>query len=308
MKKIDYASIDGKLLRTFLVVLEESSATGAAVRLGVTQSTVSHSLGRLRRVIGDPLFVRSGQVLIPTEVALSLRKPVQSILDGMKSLTYRRDFDPAMETLRFVIAANDMQRDLIFPRLVRDLQSEGVTAEFEFIPSGHPSADMMRDDRCHIAITPFPPEATDIVQKPILSAKMMCFFDGAIRKAPATWEEYCEADHLTVRFPEGGTSLRALRGVDKSRIRKAVISVPNFDAIPEFVKGTLLISTEMALMKLATLKDLQMASLPADSEPVTIYMIWHQRSTNDPAHTWLRQRVHKIADEVMRDWNSSAQT
>lgn len=188
MKQIDYASIDGKLLRTFLVVLEENSATGAAVRLGVTQSTVSHSLGRLRRLVGDPLFVRSGQVLIPTEVALSLRKPVQSILDGMKSLTYRRDFDPAQETLRFVIAANDMQRDLIFPQLVRDLQSEGVTAEFEFIPSGHPSADMMRDDRCHLAITPFPPEATDIVQKPILSAKMMCFFDGAMRTAPATWK------------------------------------------------------------------------------------------------------------------------
>jgi DNA-binding transcriptional LysR family regulator len=179
MKEIDYMSIGGKLLRTFLVVLEENSATGAAVKLGVTQSTVSHSLGRLRPLIGDPLFVRSGQALVPTEVALSLRNPVQSVLDELKNLAYRRDFDPSQEAMRFVVAANDMQRDLIFPRLVRKLQSEGVTAEFEFIPSGHPSTVMMRNDRCHFVITPFPPDATDIIQKPILSAKMMCFFDGA---------------------------------------------------------------------------------------------------------------------------------
>ena len=87
MNKIDRPRIDGKLLRTFLVVLEESSATRAAEKLNVTQSTVSHSLSRLREHIGDPLFIRSGQALLPTEVALSLREPVQAILDGMASLT-----------------------------------------------------------------------------------------------------------------------------------------------------------------------------------------------------------------------------
>lgn len=300
MNDIDYASIDGKLLRTFLVVLEERSATRAASRLGVTQSTVSHSLGRLRRLIGDPLFIRSGQALVPTEVALSLQRPVRSILDEMKALTYRRTFDPARESLRFILAANDMQRDLIFPRLVRELLSEKVAVEFEFSPSGHPTADMMRAERCHLALTPFPPEASDIMQKPVLSAKMMCFFDRATREAPETWQEYCEADHLTVRFPDGGTSLRALRGVDTSGIRRPMISVPNFGAIPQFVKGTGLIATEMGLMKLSTLSDLEMAPLPVDSAPVTIYMAWHQRSTNDPAHIWLRQRIGAIAADVMQ--------
>lgn len=300
MNEIDYASIDGKLLQTFLVVLEERSATRASVRLGVTQSTVSHSLGRLRRHIGDPLFIRSGQVLVPTEVALSLKNPVQSLLDGMRALTYRRDFDPSQEAMRFVVAANDMQRDLIFPRLVRELMSEDVQAEFEFIPSGHPTTEMMRRDICHLALTPFPPEATDIMQRSVLSGRMMCFFDGTVRNPPETWQEYCEANHLTVRFPDGGTSLRALRGVDKSAIQKPRVSVPNFGAIPQFLRGTDLIATEMELMKLATLRDLQMAPLPADSLPVTIYLTWHQRSTNDPAHIWLRKRVQKIADDVMR--------
>ena len=136
MKKIDYTSVDGSLLRTFLVILEENSASAAAARLGVTQSTVSHALAKLRQFTGDPLFVRSGQALLPTEVALSLKEPVQSILDDLRGLTHRRDFNPASEDMRFVIAANDMQRDLVLPQLLRELQSERLSTEFEFIPSG----------------------------------------------------------------------------------------------------------------------------------------------------------------------------
>ncbi len=299
MNEIDFTSIDGKLLRTFLVVLQEGSATGAAVRLGVTQSTVSHSLGRLRSLFKDPLFIRSGHRLVPTDVALTLRRPVQSVLDGMRELTHRRDFDPSQEVMRFVVAANDIQRDLIFPRLVREVLSEGLQVNLEFIPSGHPTTEMMRNDRCDLALTPFPPEASDIIQKPILTARMMCFFDGAMRGPPGTWDEYCTANHLAVQFPDGGSSLRALRGVDKSGIRKAMISVPNFGAIPAFLKGTDLISTELEFMMLGASSDLMMAPLPVDTEPVTIYMAWHQRSTNDPAHIWLRQSVQGIADDVM---------
>ncbi len=299
MKKFDIASVDGQLLVTFLTVLEESSVSKASARLGVAQSTVSHALARLRAFFDDPLFVRSGQTMLPTDRANSLRVPVQNVLDALQKLTFERSFEPKNESLFFIVAANDMQRELIFPRLLRDLRREGVSAAFEFIPSGHPTSGMMRDARCHLALTPFPPDATDIVQKPILHGQMMCFFDGSVRKAPATWEEYCQADHLAVRFPDGGTSLRALTGVDKSEIREARISVPNFNAIPSFVEGSDFVATEMNLMKLSVLSALEMAPLPKPSNPVTIYMSWHQRSTNDPAHAWLREKITEIADEVM---------
>ena len=38
--------------------------------------------------------------------------------------------------------------------------------------------------------------------------------------------------------------------------------------------------------------------LPIESDPVTIYMIWHERSTNDPAHIWVRNRIQNIAGEI----------
>ena len=158
---------------------------------------------------------------------------------------------------------------------------------------------MMRDARCHLALTPFPPDATDILQKAILQGEMMCFFDGSVREAPKSWEEFCAADRLTERFPDGGTSLRALTGIDKSGIAEAHLSVPNFNAMPAFLRGSNLLATEMHLMKLAALSEFDMAPLPKPSDPVTIYMTWHQRSTSDPAHIWLRDRVEETAKLVM---------
>jgi DNA-binding transcriptional LysR family regulator len=58
MSKINYLSLDGSTLRTFITVLEEESVSKAAIRLKVTQSAVSHTLDKLRSVFEDPLFVR----------------------------------------------------------------------------------------------------------------------------------------------------------------------------------------------------------------------------------------------------------
>jgi DNA-binding transcriptional LysR family regulator len=142
MKKNNFLDLDGHILRTFLAILESSSVSIAADRLDVTQSAVSHTLAKLRRILGDPLFVRSGQGLSPTKTAISLKEPVQKALDDLKGLTDQRAFDPRSERMRFVIAANDMQRDLVFPQLLRETQKEKISVDFEFTPSSQPNVSM----------------------------------------------------------------------------------------------------------------------------------------------------------------------
>lgn len=115
MKKIDFLALDGRTLKTFLTVLDESSISKAAERLNVTQSAVSHTLDKLRIAMGDPLFVRSGRHIAATKRAIALREPVQKVLDGLRGLTNQHLFDPTVGLLDYVIAANDYQRDLVFP-------------------------------------------------------------------------------------------------------------------------------------------------------------------------------------------------
>ncbi len=295
MNKIDFTDLDGKVLRVFLTILEESSVSKAADRLGVTQSAISHTLGKLRQVLGDPLFVRSGQGLTPTERALALKEPVQQVLDNMRALTVGRPFDPVSEQMAIQIATNDMPRELIFPELLRKTRKEGVRLRLEFIPSGVPDPDLLRSDRCQLMLTPLPPDGPDIIQKRLITSPLMIFYDAAHHDPPKDWQAYCDSDHVEVRFADGRNARAVMRGVDQSQIRPPVVTLPHFNAIPPFVKGSDLISTDTALMQRGPLATLDCAPLPFGCDPVSIYMVWHQRSTNDPAHRWLRTRIESIA-------------
>ncbi|MEX0308091.1 MAG: LysR family transcriptional regulator [Ruegeria sp.] len=295
MNKIDFMELDGKVLRVFLTILEESSVSKAADRLGVTQSAISHTLSKLRQVLGDPLFVRSGQGLSPTERALSLKEPVQRVLDNMRALTEERPFDPLSEQINIQVATNDMPRELIFPDLLREARVEDIRLQLEFIPSGVPDPDLLRSDRCQLMLTPLPPDGPDIFQKRLVTSPLMVFYDAAHRNPPQDWQTYCNSDHVEVRFADGRNARAVMRGVDQSQIRAPVVTLPHFNAIPPFVKGSTLISTDTALMNQGPLASLDCAPLPFACEPVSIYMVWHQRSTNDPAHRWLRRRIEAIA-------------
>ncbi|MGX9353992.1 LysR family transcriptional regulator [Roseobacteraceae bacterium S113] len=294
MKDFDFERLDGQLLRTFLMILEESSVSLAAERLGVTQSTVSHALNKLRTILGDPLFVRSGQGLAATETAISLKAPVLEVLDRLQSLTNLRPFDPRSEKMHFVIAANDMQRDLIFPRLLHNAWAESIDLSMELRPSGVPSVGLLRDARCDLILTPLPPDAPDLMQRKLFSGNMKVFYDAARRSPPATLDEYLNADHVTVHFALGGSAEEVIETTEFSSLPKAKVSVSNFAGIPPFLLGTDLITTQFEFMQQTSLSPLAMADLPFGTEPISIYMVWHQRSTNDPAHRWLRDQIRNV--------------
>lgn len=298
MNKTNFLQLDGHILRCFLVILEEGSVSRAAERLDVTQSAVSHTLAKLRLLLGDPLFVRAGQGLTATERALSLKAPVQAALDNLQVLMDQRPFDPRAEELRFVVAANDMQRDLIFPDLVRSVRKEGVKLSLELKPSGVPSVSLLRDNLCDLIVTPLPPDAPDLIQHKLFSGNMMCFFDASYTEPPSSIESYLAAEHVTVQFVLGGGSNDVLQSTELPYAPAPTITVSNFAGIPSFIKGTEMLSTQLEFMHLSSLKELAMAPLPFTAEPLSIYMVWHERSQNDPAHKWLREKVKQASNGI----------
>jgi DNA-binding transcriptional LysR family regulator len=67
LNKLD--RLDLNLFRVFDTVYRERNLTRAAEILCLSQSAVSHAVGRLRVSLGDPLFVRAGQGVIATPLA-----------------------------------------------------------------------------------------------------------------------------------------------------------------------------------------------------------------------------------------------
>lgn len=108
---------DAKLRRldvTLLLVFEEAMASGklsaAAKRLGLTQSAISHAVGRLRDAFGDELFIRTSRGVRPTPRALALREPVSEALRLINGALRPAPFDPDRGERVFRIAASDYER------------------------------------------------------------------------------------------------------------------------------------------------------------------------------------------------------
>ena len=63
------------LIRVLKTLITERSVSRAAMRLQSTQPAVSAQLKKLRTLTGDPLLVRSGNSMAPTDTALRLLEP-----------------------------------------------------------------------------------------------------------------------------------------------------------------------------------------------------------------------------------------
>lgn len=108
LNRIDLSRADLNLLVLFEAVLEEHHVGRAADRLNLTPSAVSHGLGRLRRLLNDPLFLRTPKGVVPTARATELAAPIADILARVrKVMATAAPFNPATAVRRFAIGAPD---------------------------------------------------------------------------------------------------------------------------------------------------------------------------------------------------------
>lgn len=299
MKRINFLNLDGNLLRLLLHLTEGESISKAAENLGVTQSAVSHMLNRLRAIVGDPVVVKSGRGVVATAHAKQLAVKARFLLDEMREFSFAGEFNPADQSSQIIIAANDLERDLLLPALLPRLKNEAPGLTLRVIPADIPTLDMFRTNQCTLAISPRPPDGIDIVQKRLFEDRYIVFFDGDRRQAPADLAEYSKAEHVTVSY----TATQHL-GIDQylegiGIERRFAVEVSGFAGIPAFIHGSDRLTTLPSLLRHDLLKGLQHCELPLQSPPLTIYMIWHARYQHDPAHIWLRQHLEALTEDLV---------
>lgn len=299
MSRFDHLDLDGHLLQLLLAVLEEGSVTRAAQRLGVTQSAVSHLLDKLRAIVGDPLFVKSGRGIVATAHAHALASRARVMLDELRSFSNAAGFDPATLVATVTIAANDLQRDLLLPALLRHVRRQAPGFALRVISSGAPSAEMLRDEHCQLVITPRPPCASDVLQKRLFEDQYRVFYDASQREPPHTRDEYLAAEHVTVLYePRRRLDIDdelAERGVQ----RRFVAQLPSFAGIGPFLLGGDSIATLPSLLRAHLLRDLDMAPVPLACPSMPMYMVWHLRHQADPIHRWLREQLERVVEPAL---------
>src|SRR5258706_16043972 len=123
MHCMNISNFDLNLLRVFDAMMAERNVTRAAQRVFLSQPAVSHALARLRREIGDPLFVRAGREMIPTARATELGPAVDPMLHQLALAIGKTRFDPRPSAAVFRVTIPDLLEDPpspLFSHLIRE--------------------------------------------------------------------------------------------------------------------------------------------------------------------------------------------
>lgn len=294
MKTLDAFDLDGRLLQTFLAVAETGSVTRAADRLQLTQSAVSHQLERLRAIVGDELFVKSGRGIAPTEHARALAARAPALLESLRQFAQPVLWDPSTLQSTVTVAANDLQRDWLLPAFLQRLQQAAPRVSLRVISSGAPRAELLREGACDLLITPRPPDAADLMQLRLLQDRYVVFFDGQARTAPQGPDDYLAADHVTV-IHEPLRHLDIDDHLARAGIRRRFVAeVQNFGGVGPFLRGTARLATLPSLLSTHLLKGFDSTEVPLPCPAMPMFLVWHCRHQDDPPHRWLREQLQAV--------------
>ncbi|MBW8183515.1 LysR family transcriptional regulator [Shewanella nanhaiensis] len=301
MGETDYLVLDGRLLRLFLTVFDTGSVSGAADKLDLNQSTVSNGLERLRRIIGEPLFVRSGRGIIPTQEASRLAPLARELLAKFEQFVEAQEYRAADESRPFVIAANDYERDILLPQLLVKLRKLAPNAPLKVLTAGAKETvlEQLRQGEIDLVLSPgIEANVDDLKQQWLFSDCDAVFYDPEVIKGPIDLAQYVALPHARVVFNYSGRSEidEVLTGLKLEREIK--LEVANFSALSSMMRGSELVTTLPSRVGISLLDKMAQQTPPIPLNDINIYQFWHQAYTHSPRHRWLRELVKVLAEEL----------
>lgn len=301
------ARLDLNLLAVFDMLMQERNVTRAAERLHLSQSTVSHALGRLRVALDDPLFVMSRREMMPTERAKALAGPVRQALAMLEQgLRQAKEFDPATARRIFRIATPGSVEHGLVPVLVERL---------------HRQAPHCRLEVCELADSDYERE----LEKGELD--LVIGFAGANHLSPRLWREEWFNNPLVCLSPLGSELpdvLTPVELVSRPHIhtsswghsqamvelwlarfgveRELGVRLPSFMAVPPLMATGryLVVVPEMIGRHFCRYYPLRMHQLDPEI-PIVYLMAGHPLTAHDEAISWFKSLLHQLVFDLYGD-------
>lgn len=298
-----FDKIDLHLIRVLHTVLTERSVSRAALRLGMYQPAVSASLKRLRELAGDPLLVRSGAGMVPTDAGLRMIEPSASILRAAEMLfSDARGFEPQASTHVFRVAAADYLDPQFLPQLVAQVKQQAPHTGIEIHPltAAADYHEQLAQGSVDLVVGNWLKPPQELHLGKLFADEIVCLVsrDHPAAKRGWTQESWLESEHVapTPAFPGG-------RGVidevleERGLARNITARCPHFGLLPRMVASSLLILTTGRQFCERYLSHLPVVILPCPVPfpELVYYQLWHERSHSSAAGRWLRERVKQVA-------------
>jgi len=297
---MELRDIDLNLLVIFQDLLITGRVAGTAERLGLTQPAVSNALARLRRVLGDELFVRTSQGMKPTPYAQDLAEPVAYALGAIHNALNRSPlFDPATSRQNFTLAMTDIGEIYFLPVLMDHLAR--TAPHFTLSTVRNHTINLrqeMEAGHVDLAIGLLPDLQAGFYQRLLLQQRYVCLFRRGhkLDRSAMALADYQDADHIGVVAAGTGhgqiDDLLARLNIHR-RIR---LRVPHFTAIGHILAHTDMVATvpEVLALRSAEAFDLVWRQIPLDLPAIDIGLFWHAKYHRDAANQWLRAVMYEL--------------
>ena len=308
-----FDKIDLHLIRVLHTVLTERSVSKAAIRLGMYQPAVSASLKKLRELAGDPLLVRSGAGMVPTDAGLRMLAPSASILRAAESMfSDARGFEPSSARQTFRIAASDFLDPLFLPQLVAQIKQQAPHCVIEILPLSAESdyrARLAQGDM-DVVIGNWLKPPDDLHLGRLFGDEVVCLVardhPAVRRSSQGGWDaaSWLAAEHIAPTPTHPGARGVIDEHLDSLGLQRNITArCPHFGLIPSMVASTLLVLTTGRQYCERYVDKLPVKILPC---PVVFprllyYQLWHERTHTSSAGRWLRERVKSVAASLQKE-------
>ena len=297
-------SLDLNLLLIFDAIYIERSISRAAIKLHLSQPTVSNALARLRERLEDPLFERSSQGMSPTPRAKALAEPIRHALNVLeRGLRCDASFDFGHSDREFVIAVEDYGETIILPRVIDWLAKVAPSIRIKIRPeSSAMLTTELRDGEVDLALDYFALRQPGYRSNCVLTETLLSL---SRRDHPSvgerlTLETYSALRHVVLAARTPAMPMIDLALSKRGLQRQIAVTVPHFLSMPVMVQNSDMICT--LPRRMAQLYEnhfgLKSHSVPLRIPKFPVYLIWHESLEGDSGHQWFRKHLVEFCQRL----------
>lgn len=297
MSERKFGGFDLNLLAVFDALMTERHLSRAAERISRSQPAMSHALSRLRSRVGDRLFERGAQGLVPTRRALDLYAQIAPGLSQIHAALHGESrFDPTQSSRLFRIGMTDISSCHVTPALVHALRRAAPNIQLEVVDvKPDKIIQCLNNGDVEFALGMIPKPA-DLRAMPLENVTPVCIVDRHNSRVPAKGLDlatFAALDHVSVAMEPGTVSHIDRYLAERGLRRKIAVVVPHLLVMPFIVAGSELIAMcDAATIKALALTDrLAIHPAPADFHSSCLQLYWSPRHDADAGHRWLRELI-----------------
>jgi LysR family transcriptional regulator, transcriptional activator for leuABCD operon len=293
---LNMRSLDLNLLVVFESIYSAGNISHAARQLDMSQPAMSNALARLRKQLDDQLFVRAGNGVVPTPKADAIAGPIRDAIQSIqRTLGAPLAFDPATSEHNFRLICADPMEPLVMPQLARAIQGEGSVSITLLPPQTVQIEEALYKGDIDAAIFIRPAHERDIVCDRLFGfSQVFLVREGhpALAGGPDIAAlKACGQVILNLRAGALANSEKVKLG---ERVNaRHVCLVNRIGSIPPIVAGSDLVGIvpDFYARMIAKQYGLRIVQPKRPLEGQQMFLIWHQKFVDDPAHIWLREVI-----------------